>query len=122
MHDNLTNGKITIIVSFVHLTLELNYPYCFVFASSKKEFKLKEIFLCLYPLRAHWQTIGTILNVDKGTLATIRADNDSAEDRLNGIITTWLRQISPPPTWNLLADAVKVIDPNRSEEIKILFS
>ena len=60
--------------------------------------------------------------MDEGTLATIKADNDSAEDRLNEIITTWLKQISPPPTWNLLADVVKVIDPNKAEEIKKLFS
>ena len=60
--------------------------------------------------------------MDEGTLATIRADNDTTEDRLNGIITTWLRQILPPPTWNLLADAVQVIDPQKAEEIIILFS
>ncbi len=52
--------------------------------------------------------------MDEGTLASIKAD------RLREMISTWLKQISPPPAWNVLADAVEVIDPNKAEEIKIL--
>ncbi len=61
--------------------------------------------------------------MDEGTLASIRADNnDSVEDCLRETIIKWLKQISPPPTWNILTDAVEVINPNKAEEIKILFS
>ncbi len=58
--------------------------------------------------------------MDQGTLASIRADicNVSVEDHLREMITTWLKQISPPPTWNVLTDAVEVINPNKAEEIR----
>ena len=50
--------------------------------------------------------------MDHGTLASIKADNASVEDQLREMIATWLRHVTPPPTWNTLADDVEVIDPN----------
>ena len=84
---------------------------------TKKPFTPKNIFQCLYPLRAKWQTIGFLLDIDEGTLAAIKADNDTVEDQLREMITTWMNQV-PSPTSVELADAVDTIDQRISQRIR----
>ena len=87
---------------------------------TKQPFTLKNIYLCLYSLRAHWQTIGVLLDIDNGTLASIKANDDTVEGRLREMITTWLSQ-DTSQTSVMLADAVKVIDPNIGRKIRETF-
>ena len=71
---------------------------------------MKAVCQCLYPLRARWKTIGTFLCVEHSSLEAVRADNETADDRLLAMVAVWLRQTTPPPTWQALADAVQYID------------
>ncbi len=89
--------------------------------SVKKPFTLKNILHCLYPLRAKWMTIGVFLEVDDGTLKAIEVDYDFVDDRLREMITAWLDQVSTPPTWNALADAVEVMDQKTAQKIRLTF-
>ena len=72
----------------------------------------------LYPLRSKWKTLGIFLYVDHSSLEAVRAENDSCDDRVSELVALWLRQITPPPTWKALADAVEHLDPSKAKEIR----
>ncbi len=104
---------------FSHIaTTSLESP---VYSAAKKPFTLKNILRCIRPLRANWMTIGVYLEVDMGTLKAIKADNDTVEDRLTEMITVWRNQISPPPTWSALADALEEVDQKTAQKIRLTF-
>ena len=81
-----------------------------------------DICKCLYPLRAQWKVIGTFLSIDNNTLKAIKADSDESADRLTDMISEWLRNCEPSPTYQALAEAVQQIDPSKAKEIRRIFS
>ena len=86
--------------------------------SCKKPFTPENIFLSLYPLRARWKTISAGLAIEDGTLRAIEADNKSVEDQLRAMIAFWVRQVSPPPTWSTLADALNIVDQTIAQTVR----
>ena len=80
--------------------------------------KLKDMFKELLPLSTDWKSIGTLLGVPENVLKNIKANEDSAQDRLQGVLSEWLRLVDPPPTWAVLAEAVEAVDQLKSQEIK----
>ena len=72
----------------------------------------------LHPLRSKWKTLGIYLCVEYSSLEAVQADNNSSDEKLAEVVALWLRQITPPPTWQALADAVQYCDPSKAEQIK----
>lgn len=73
-------------------------------------------------IAAQWYNIGTLLNIPDGTLARIRHDEkDIGTNCLRVMLTEWLKRTDPPPTWIELADAVKLFDESKAEEIRNIF-
>ena len=58
--------------------------------------------------RSKWYNIGLELNIDPGTLDTIKRDNDYCDDQFRALLTTWLKMVTEPkPTWEALAEALR---------------
>ena len=80
--------------------------------------KLKDTLKELLPLAMDWKTIGTLLEIKKSILDKIRADEDGVRDCLQEMLSEWLKQVDPPPTWAALADAVETVDELKAQEIR----
>jgi hypothetical protein len=76
------------------------------------------VFEKLLPLATHWKTIGTLLGVAKPVLDKIKSDEEGANDRLQEMLSEWLKQIDPPPTWTTLAAAVEKVNSSKAMEIR----
>ena len=72
----------------------------------------------LHPLRSKWMVFGTFLCVDHSSLEAMEADKYTCDEKIVKLVALWLRQISPPPTWQALVDAVEHLDPSKAEEIR----
>ena len=79
--------------------------------------QLKDAFRELLPLATYWKTIGTLLGLPQHILEKIKADEDTAHDRLQKMLSEWLKQVDSP-TWKALADAVESIDKVKAQEIR----
>ena len=79
--------------------------------------QLKDAFRELLPLATDWKTIGTLLGLPEHILEKIKTDEDTARDRLQKMLSEWLKQVDSP-TWKALADAVESIDKVRAQEIR----
>ena len=77
----------------------------------------------LQPVAAEWQNIGCLLEIPPGTLDSIRYDEQGKSSNcLRRMLSVWLVQTDPPPTWTSLAEAVDTYNPAVAEEIKEKFS
>ena len=76
------------------------------------------MFKRLLPLAAHWRTIGTLLGVSKDVQKRIRSDEEGVNDYLQEMLSEWLKQIDPLPTWSALAEAVEMVDSSKAKEIR----
>ena len=73
----------------------------------------------LLPIAYDWKTIGTLLGVEHHSLETIKRDNMGiSNDCLRDMLHQWLDRMSPPPTWEELAEAVKHTDPTIARKIR----
>ena len=54
----------------------------------------------------------------KHVLDKIQSDEEGVEDCLREMLSQWLNQVDPPPTWKDLADAVDAVDPKKAKEIR----
>ena len=80
--------------------------------------KLRDVFRKLLPLASQWKTIGVLLDIPKHVLSKIQSDEEGVNDRLHEMLSEWLKQVDPPPTWKDLADAVDVVDQQKAKEIR----
>ena len=80
--------------------------------------ELKDVFKKLLPLAIHWKTIGTLLGVSKTILNRIKSDEEGVNDRLQEMLSEWLKQIDLTSTWSALADAVETTDQSIAKEIR----
>jgi hypothetical protein len=80
--------------------------------------KLKDVFKELLPLSADWTTIGTLLDLPQGLLQKIETNKGRADDRLREMLSEWLKQVDPRPTWASLTEAVEPVDQAKAQEIK----
>ena len=76
------------------------------------------MFKRLLPLAAHWRTIGTLLGVSKDVQKRIRSDEEGVNDYLQEMLSEWLKQTDPLPTWSALAEAVEMVDSSKAKEIR----
>ena len=79
--------------------------------------QLKDAFRELLPLATDWKTIGTLLGLPEHILEKIKTDEDTAHDRLQKMLSEWLKQVGSP-TRKALADAVENIDKVKAQEIR----
>ena len=71
------------------------------------------------PLASNWKTVGTLLNLSDSDLDSIKADNQNQSlECLREMLSHWLRQVNPEPTWEALANAVEPINPAKAKEIR----
>ena len=73
----------------------------------------------LLPIAHDWKTIGTLLGVEHHSLEIIKSDNQStSKDYLRVMLHQWLDRVSPPPTWEELAEAVEHTDQTIAHKIR----
>ena len=75
---------------------------------------------CLSSLAAKWKDIGIELGINPDSIDEIDEDQKSSRSKLTELIKLWLRQATPPPTWQALSDAVEQISANKAQEIRQL--
>ena len=67
---------------------------------------LKSLHCELHPVCDKWFSLGIQLQVPIETLKSIRRENLPMTERLLEMLTVWLRCTNPPPTWNILTEAL----------------
>lgn len=80
--------------------------------------ELRQVFRKTLPISNKWRDIGTILGLSNGVLEGIKADESDMDGRLRAMLTEWLKQVHPPPTWAQLANAVELFDKAKAEELR----
>ena len=68
---------------------------------------LKSLHCELHPVSDKWYSLGVQLQVPIETLKCIRRENLSMSERLLEMLTVWLKCTNPPPTWNILTEALE---------------
>ena len=68
---------------------------------------LKSLHCELHPVSAKWFSLGVQLQVPIETLKCIRRENLPMTERLLEMLTVWLKCTNPPPTWNILTEALE---------------
>ena len=68
---------------------------------------LRKVQRATWEARAKWYNIGLELDIDPGTLDTIKNDNDNSDDRFRAMLTIWLKMVQPKPTLAALAEALQ---------------
>ena len=76
----------------------------------------------LLDLASHWKTIGTLLGLESQLLEKIKSDEEGAHDRLQKMLSEWLKQADPPPTWKNITEAVERVDATKAQEIRKHFT
>ena len=70
----------------------------------------------LYPLATKWTDIGTLLGVGE-SIDRISREKKRIHDCLREMLSEWLKQIDPTPTWKELIDALEIVDKSKAKEI-----
>ena len=68
---------------------------------------LKSLHCELHPISDKWFPLGVQLQVPIETLRSIRRENLPMTERLLEMLTVWLKCTNPPPTWNILTEALE---------------
>ena len=68
---------------------------------------LSKVQRAAWDARAKWYNNGLELDIDPGTLETIKRNNEDIEDRFRAVLLTWLKMVDPKPTWEALAKALR---------------
>ena len=61
----------------------------------------------VWEARTDWMNIGIELNLMKTDLDAIKADYSDSKSCFTEMLTLWLKQVDPPPTWSSLVTALK---------------
>ena len=85
---------------------------------SSSTLTLPSAFKLVFSLSSKWKNLGLFLNLDEGTLDKIQHDNQMADDRLREMLSAWLKKVIPPPSWEMLADAVDFFDQTVAAKIR----
>ena len=86
------------------LTICILYFLCST--SSVGQGDLKSLHSELHPVSDKWFSLGVQLQVPIETLKCIRRENLPMTERLLEMLTVWLKCTNPPPTWNILIEAL----------------
>ena len=90
----------TACVVLVRLHAHSNTPYI-----GQKD--LKSLQNELDPVSDKWFSLGVQLAIPIGTLKRIEIEHKEVGRFLLEMLTVWLKQTNPPPTWNILAEALE---------------
>jgi hypothetical protein len=74
----------------------------------------------LLPVAASWKSIGTLLGIAPHLLDNIEGNERKVEDSLREMLSKWLKQVTPKPTWAALADAVEPFNETIAHQIREL--
>ena len=80
--------------------------------------ELKTCFKLLLEIASEWQNVGVLLGVEYPQLAQIKSDNSTSTDCLREMLSVWLNQVDPSPTWKTLVDAVGYRSPQLANKIR----
>ena len=69
-------------------------------------------FKVVLPLAAKWKALGALLGVKTDILANIQSEEHDVHNSLLSMLSHWLKQQNPPPTWAALEEAVEMVDPS----------
>ena len=72
----------------------------------------------LLSLATHWKTIGGLLGIEKDILDKIQKDEVEVNDCLHEMLSKWLQQVAPLPTWKDLVDSIEVIDQQQAQRLR----
>ena len=104
------NGMIIIMLSFAIIII--------IAIITTERLQLRDVFQVLRLLATQWKMIGISLGLQKHVLDRIKCDEAGVNDRLLEMLSEWLKQVSPPPTWEDLANAVEDIDQLKAQDIR----
>ena len=93
----------------------------FAFTNAGDTPKLQDVFKEIFGLASHWKSIGTLLGLKSHLLDNIKSEEEGAHDRLQKMLSEWLKQVDPPPTWKDIGDAVETVDANKAQEMRKRF-
>lgn len=68
-------------------------------------------------LSIQWKNIGALLGIHPDTLDKIHSDEQSSKSQMREMLTVWLKQVNPLPTWEALINAVKHFDHKKAEKM-----
>ena len=68
---------------------------------------LKSLHCVLHPVSDKWFSLGVQLQVPIETLKCIETEHNQMSRRLLEMLTVWLKCTNPPPTWNILTEALE---------------
>ena len=112
----------------VDFELIMVYCYCWsclVFypgTQSQAKPELSDLFSILLPVASEWKSLGTLLKLRDSDLDTIKADNhNQSVDCLRETLSLLLQQTEPTCTWQAVAEAVKLLNPQKAKEISNQF-
>ena len=80
--------------------------------------RMKDAFVKLLSVAAEWNNIGILLGIEDNILHEIKQNEGQVHDRLREMLSRWLKNDDPPPTWSSLVDAVKPFNSAKAQEIK----
>lgn len=80
--------------------------------------KLSKAFRTLLDVSSDWKNIGVLLEIQSNSLDGIEVDERDNNSRLRAMLTEWLKQVNPPPTWKQLAEAVEPFNKDMAKTIK----
>lgn len=83
--------------------------------------ELKDVLKQLLGLASHWKIIGGLLGLESQLLDKIKSDGEGAQECLLSMLSEWLKQVDPPPTWEDIAEAVESVNANKAQEIRKCF-
>lgn len=76
----------------------------------------------LSKVASKWENIGVLLHniIDDGALSKIQADyRGDSGDCLREMLRVWLKKVDPPPSWNLIVDALECLGEEKlAQELK----
>ena len=87
-------------------------PLCISLGPSEESPKLTLLIKELSTkVSAKWEDIGLSLDIEKGSLEVIKQDNPrDSQGCFREMLTHWLNQGDPPPTWTTIIDAIDSVD------------
>lgn len=80
--------------------------------------QLSKVLKLLFPLRADWAVIGSLLGIDDDKIDAIEADQGGVSNQLRKMLREWFKCVNPEPSWKKLIDVVELIDQSKSLEIQ----
>ncbi len=68
---------------------------------------LRDVLRAVYSARAKWRFIGLELGLSPDDLDNIKKESQDNEERIEKVLTKWLRQPSLNPSWESLAECLR---------------